>query len=175
MIIKNTTKLGPLLMEYPQLRMSIAAVLPDFGSLEQPHLREKVLSFTTLEHLAKKTGQEVSILIKDLNQLIGVPTHEEYEDRTIEFIPEDPDWIQSQPQHIVDGGELLTQGQQPLGVIHAKLEEMSSSEMILLKTNFPPDPMIEAMNSAGADIYSRNDVNDSNLYLTFIKKQSSTV
>jgi len=170
MIIKNNTKLSSLLKEYPHLGMSIAAVLPDFGSLEQTHLREKVLSITSIEHIAQKSGQEVSDLIEDLNKLIGIQTNEDHDDGSIEFLPEDPAWIQAQPQHHIDGVELLTQGQHPLRIIQAKLEEMTSGEIILLETNFSPQPMVDAMNSAGADIYSRKDLNDTSRFLTFIKK-----
>ena len=170
MIIKNTTKLGALLKEYPQLGMSIAAILPDFGSLEQPHLKEAVLSITTIEHLAGKIGREVSDLIGDFNSVIGIQAQNDKEKGTIEFLADDPDWTKQKPRHIVDGVELLTQGEHPLGAIQATMEKMSLGEIILLKTNFPPEPMIEALNNAGVTNYSRKDARDENLNFTFIQK-----
>jgi hypothetical protein len=170
MIIKNTTKLGSLLTEYPQLGMSISAVLPDFGSLEQPQLKETVLSITTIEHLANKTGREVSDLIDTLNSVIGLEAQADKEFKTIEYIPEDPDWIKQEPRQTVDGVELLSIGEHPLPVIQEYLQAMSPGEIILLKTNFPPQPMIDVMEKAGVDIYSLLDLSDSNLFLTFIRR-----
>ena len=170
MIIKNTTKLGALLKEYPQLRMSIGAFLPDFGSLVQPQLKSTVLGITTIEHLAQKTGREVSDLIAELNSVVGVQSNPSSEEGFQEFKSDDPDWTKNEPQHVVDGVELLSSGVHPLSVIQDLLKEMSPGAMILLKTNFPPQPMIEAMEEVGADIFSRMDLADSNLFLTFIKR-----
>ena len=170
MIIKNTTKLGSLLLEYPQLGMSISAILPEFGSLEQPQLKETVLSITTIEHLANKTGREVSVLIGTLNSVLGFEGLADKENKTIEYKPEDPDWIKQEPAQFVDGVELLLTGEHPLEVIKELLKDMSPGETVFLKTNFPPQPMIDAMEKAGVDIYSRLDLSDSNLFLTFIRR-----
>lgn len=169
MKIKNTTKLQSLLKEYPQLKMTIASILPEFGSLEQPHLKDTVLSITTLEHLAQKAGREVSELIADLNNFVGIQPDREAGEEPLEFTSDDPDWIKKNPRHVVDGVELLSTGEHPLPVIQGLIREMSPGEMILLKTNFPPQPMVEAMEEAGAEIYSRKNQSDSNLFLTFIR------
>ena len=170
MTIKNTTKLGALLEEYPPLKMSITAILPDFAFLEQPHLRDTVLSITTVEHLAQKSGREVAGLVADLSSLVGIQSDQETKVETLQFKPDDPDWIKQKPRHVVDGVELLTTGEHPLSVIQDLLKDLSPGETILLTTNFPPQPMIEAMEEAGADTYSRNNMTDSNLFLTFIKQ-----
>ena len=170
MIIKNTTKLEELLNEYPQLGMTIAAILPDFGSLEQPQLKGTVLSITTIEHLASKTGREVSELISTFNSVIGIQPQNNEEDGKFQYLDGDPNWVQIPPRHIVDGVELLSRGEHPLAAIQAILKDMAEGEWILLKTNFPPEPMIEAMEAAGADIYSRKNQLDSNQFLTFIRR-----
>jgi hypothetical protein len=125
---------------------------------------------TTIEHLAQKTGREVSELIADLNNLAGITPETVTGDETLKFKPDDPDWIKQDPHHFVDGVELLSTGEHPLSMIQELLQGMSPGEMILLKTNFPPQPMIEAMEKAGVDIYSRKDQIDNNLFLTFIRR-----
>lgn len=170
MNIKNTTKLGALLREYPQVELSIAAILPEYGSLEQPHLRETVLAITTVEHLAQKTNRDVSELIQSLNNVIGIPDMNGNESGILEFTADDPDWIKQPPRHRIDGVELLTRGEHPLNVIQELLEEMVPGGMILLSTNFHPQPMLDSMNSAGVKAYSRKDTRSENQYVTFIQK-----
>ena len=170
MIIKNTTKLGSILKEYPQVAFTLSALLPEYGSLEQSQLKKTVLSITTVEHLAQKTDREVSDLIADLNNLVGNQSKTVTQEETMKYKPDDPDWIKQDPLHYVDGVELLSTGVHPLSVIQDFLKGMSPGEMILLKTNFPPQPMIEAMEKAGAEIYSRKDLVNSDLFLTFIRR-----
>ncbi len=171
MKIKNITTLDALITEYPQLKLTITGVLPEFGNLEQPQLREKVLATTTVEHLARKAGMEVFDLIRDLEQAAGLSTAEEGPSSdTLEYAPADPDWIKVDPKHRIDGVEMLSRGEHPLSIIKASLEEMKPDQVILLTTNFHPNPMIEAMIEMGAEVFSRKDINEDTLFLTFIKK-----
>ena len=171
MKIKNITTLDTLITEYPQLKLAITGILPEFGNLEQSQLREKVLSTTTVEHLARKAGMEVFDLIKDLEQAAGLSTREEDPSAdTLEFAPADPDWIQVDPAHRIDGVEMLSRGEHPLSIIKANLEEMDPDQVILLTTNFHPNPMIEAMSEMEAEVFSRKAINDETTFLTFIKK-----
>jgi hypothetical protein len=171
MKIKNITTLDALITEYPQLKLTITGVLPEFGNLEQPQLREKVLATTTVEHLARKAGMEVFDLIRDLEQAAGLSTAEEgLSSDTLEYAPADPDWIKVDPKHRIDGVEMLSRGEHPLSIIKASLEEMKPDQVILLTTNFHPNPMIEAMIETGAEVFSRKDINEDTLFLTFIKK-----
>ena len=171
MKIKNITTLDALISEYPQLKLSITGVLPEFGNLEQPQLREKALSTTTVEHLARKAGVDVYDLIKDLEKAAGISTGEEGPSiDTLEYAPSDPDWIKVDPKHRIDGVEMLSRGEHPLSTIKANLEEMDPDQVILLTTNFHPNPMIEAMSEMELEIFSRKAINDETSFLTFIKK-----
>jgi len=171
MKIKNITTLDTLITEYPQLKFTITGILPEFGNLEQAQLREKVLSTTTVEHLARKAGMEVFDLIRDLEQAAGLSTGEEGPSSdALEFAPADPSWIKVDPAHRIDGVEMLSRGEHPLSIIKANLEELNPDQVILLTTNFHPNPMIEAMSEMGAEVFSRKDIKDESTFLTFIKK-----
>ena len=112
MKIKNITTLETLITEYPQLKLTIASVLPEFGNLEQAQLREKVLSTTTVEHIARKAGLEVFDLIKNLEKAAGLSTEEKDPSAdTLEYAPEDPDWIQVDPTHRIDGVKSQARGE----------------------------------------------------------------
>ncbi len=170
MKIKNSTTLDTLITEYPQLKLTITSILPEFGNLEQAQLREKVLSTTTVEHLARKAGMEVFELIKDLEQAAGLSTGEKGPSLDIlEYDPADPDWIKVDPKHRIDGVEMLSRGEHPLSIIKTILEEMNPDQVILLTTNFHPNPMIEAMGELGAEVFSRKAIDDETTFLTFIK------
>jgi len=171
MKIKNTTTLDSLITEYPHLKLTLTSILPDLGNLEQAQLKEKVLSTTTLEHFARKAGMEVSDLVKDLKNAAGLSIEEKDPSAdTLEFDPSDPDWIQVTPTLRIDGVEMLSRGEHPLSVIKTSLEEITADQVILLTTNFHPNPMIEAMVELGAEIFSRKAIKDDLLFLTFIKK-----
>jgi len=171
MKIKNTTKLIDLFQEYPQLKLRVSALLPAYGLLEQPQLKDKVLSMTSIEHLARKADLEVADLISELQQAVGIPSKTEVgQNQTLAFNDSDPAWIQGSPRHKVDGVELLSKGEHPLNLIKSHLEELASGELILLTTNFHPQPMVEAMQEQGAEVFSRNDLAENGLFLTFIRK-----
>jgi len=172
MKIKNTTKLIDLFQEYPQLKLRVTALLPTYGLLEQPQLKDKVLSMTSLEYLARKADLEVTDLIKELQQAAGISTEtEDGQDQIIAFNDSDPQWIQGSPKFKVDGVELLSKGEHPLNLIKSHYGDLASGELILLTTNFHPQPMIESMQELGADVFSRKDLTEDGLFLLFIKNK----
>lgn len=170
MKIKHTTRLGTLLEKYPQLKLKLTALLPAFSDLEQRPLKEKVLQITTVEHLARLTDREVPELIRELKEAAGLNGEEPHAEDKLEFLPDDPDWIQTPPDQVIDGTGMLTQGKHPLSEVKSSLTGMDEGEILLLTTNFHPQPMIDAMEAAGREVYSRQADERQGFYLTFIRK-----
>lgn len=170
MKIKHTTRLGTLLEEYPQLKLKLTTLLPAFSDLEQRPLKEKALQITSVEHLARITDREVPTLIRELKAAAGINDQEAEPEAELEFLPEDPEWIQNPPRHVIDGTGMLTQGKHPLSEVQSTLSGMEEGEILLLTTNFHPQPMIDAMNSAEREVFSREAVKRQGMYLTFIRK-----
>ncbi len=170
MEIKNATPLKALLEERPQLELSLAMLLPSYGDLQQPHLKETMLAVTTIDHLAKKTGQEPAELIQTFQRSLGIQEPNDPGADELQFLSSDPPWIQAEPAAVIDGSALLLEGRHPLALIQSRLEELDSGEIILLKTNFHPQPMIETMEQQGAVVFSRERISQSESYLTFIRK-----
>lgn len=170
MKIKNSTTLQTLLSEYPQAEGIITKHLPDFNNIVQEQLKSPVLKITTVEHIALKAGIEPSQLIKQLAEVCGLSGEDMSSENTLSFDASDPDWIQADPSFVVDGVALLSKGEHPLELIKSRLDELSTGEVILLTTNFHPQPMIDAMKEKGAEVFSRPDLKQAGLHRTFIKK-----
>lgn len=170
MKIKHTTRLETLLENYPQLKLKLTTLLPAFSDLKQQALKDKVLKIATVEHLARITEQEVPDLIKDLKETAGISTEDRGLPRRPEFLPDDPAWIQGPLRKEIDGTEMLSRGKHPLSEVKSALTTMDEREVLLLSTNFLPRPMIEAMEEAGREVYSREDTERPGHFLTFIQK-----
>lgn len=170
MNIKNTTRLDVLLKEYPQLERNIIQLMPQFDQLQQSTLREAVLNITSLEHLALKAGVEVNSVVADFRRAVGMTEDEPDAAAQIQFTESDPEWIKTKPKHILDGVEMLSRGEHPLGQVTELSEQLKSGEVILLKTNFRPQPLIDAMTEKQMQVFSRTTVDDPNSHITFFGK-----
>ena len=170
MEIKNSTTLTELLERYPHLELTLAGVLPAVGDLQQPALRKQVFKVVNIEHVAIKSGWEVSELIDELKRAAGIEVEKSKSSHSKEFLPQDPDWIRKPPRITVDGVEMLSEGEHPLELIQEKLKELSSGDVVLLLTNFHPGPMLDVMRAQGQLVFSREDAGNSNQQLTFIQK-----
>lgn len=170
MEIKNTTPLKALVEDYPQLELTLARLLPTYGDLQQPHLKETSLAVTTLDHLARKTGREPADLIQTFQRSLGIQDAKETSAGEPQFLPSDPPWIRTEPAAVIDGTALLLEGSHPLPLIQTQLEEMDPGEFILLKTNFHPQPLIETLEQQGAVIFSQERLSQPESYLTYIQK-----
>jgi len=170
MKIKNSTTIGSIINKYPTVESVIMELLPDFGELKQEHLKNQVISNITVDHFAQKANLDTTTFIIKLEDAAGISRDDSATENTIQFSASDPDWIQTEPAHEVDGVELLTKGEHPLNLIKTHLEDMSAGEIILLTTNFLPQPMIDAMGELGTEVLSRKDLQNENLHRTFIKK-----
>lgn len=169
MNIRHSTKLGTLLENYPLLKLKLTTLLPAYSDLEQRPLREKVQKITSVEHLARITDREVPELVQELKEAAGMEGQEAAVEDELTYLPEDPDWVQGAPRHVIDGTEMLSRGKHPLAEVKTKLAGMAEGEILLLTTNFHPQPMIEAMDAAGREVYSREAAERQGMYLTFIR------
>lgn len=170
MEIKNTTRLDALLQEFPQLERNIIQMLPQFDDLQQSALRTAVMEITSLEHLALKAGVEVNAVVADFRRAAGVSVEEADVAEKIQFTDSDPQWIKTKPSHTLDGVKMLTRGEHPLGLVTELSEKLKSGEVILLFTNFRPQPLIDAMTEKKLRVFSRVATDDPNTHFTFFGK-----
>ena len=171
MKIISTTKLNDLLQEYPQLEADINKVVPEIQRLKQEVLLNNVKKIMNMERIALIKEMEVNDLLNILRAKVGQPAIGEDKDGfEIEYNNADPEWLKIQPELVVDGIEMLSGGEHPLEFVNQKMKELNPGQVLLLKTNFKPLPLIENMESQKYKTFSRTDLKQAELYLTFIAK-----
>lgn len=174
MEITGKTKLFEVLEKYPQLEDQIIQTAPAFKNLKNPVLRKTVGRLATVEKVAHIGELDVLSFVNLLRRIVGeteiVPTVEAEQILPLPIHESgDPDWIQGEPQFIVDGTALLAKGDVPLHVINEHLTLLSPGRFILLKTNFEPQPMIEAVKKQNREYYHKRDPNDPTQHLTYFQ------
>jgi hypothetical protein len=172
MEITGHTKLLELLNEYPALEEQIIEIAPPFKNLKNPVLRRTVGQLATLEKVAQIGNIDVIELVNTLRRTVG-QAEVKADAKTEISIPAkaegDPDWIAAEPQFVVNGVELLRQGDVPLQRINELLDSLSADGFILLVTDFEPTPMLDAMNKQNRQVFHKRHPEKSGQFLTFIR------
>ncbi len=172
MEIRNTTTLEELLVQSPELEENLADLLPGYDDVKNEALRAGIRKILTIERIAIINQTDVFALVKQLQEKTGRLLAEEAT-AAIEFADSDPEWIKEKPLEIVDGVEMLNRGEHPVGTIGQKMQAANNGDFLLLKTNFHPQPLVEAMQQEGYRVFSRSELNNEKLFLTFILKESA--
>ena len=72
-----------------------------------------------------------------------------------------------EPKEIIDANELLDNDKNPLAEAKKVLKSLNSGEVIAIKSDFKPEPLIEEFVKDGYKVYCKEE--DSN-FLTYIQK-----
>lgn len=173
MEITPKTRILDVLTHFPQLEEEIIRTAPSFENLRNPVLRRTVARLATLEQTARIGGLDASEWVNHLRRLVGQTEWSAGPETGAPFdipaaSPADPDWVQGDPQFVVDGNQLLARGEVPLEQINQLLRKLEDNRFILLITGFEPQPMIEALQKQNRKVYSRPDGQYAGRYLTFI-------
>lgn len=172
MDITSQTKLFDLLEVHPSLEEQIVAIAPPFKNLKNPVLRRTVGRLATLEKVARIGGLDVDQFVNTLRRAVGQPElHPTAEAKPYlpEISAEDPEWTRGEPQFVVNGIELLQQGQVPLLRVNELLPSLDPGRFLLLITNFEPAPMFDAMRKQKREVYSKISHDAAQVHLTFIR------
>jgi len=172
MQITSHTKLLELLKEYPALEEQIIEIAPPFKNLKNPVLRRTVGQLATLGQVAQIGNIDPTELVNTLRRAVGQSELRADTDSPIS-IPaksaDDPDWISGEPQFVVNGIELLRQGEVPLQRVNELLGSLSPDRFILLVTDFEPTPMLDAMHKQNRLTFHKPHPEKAGQYLTFIR------
>jgi len=174
MEITGKTKLMTVLETYPELENQIILAAPAFKNLKNPVLRKTVGRLATIEKVAQIGELDTLTFVNLLRRLVGqaevIPQVEpELSIPQIQIESGDPEWIQGEPEFIVDGTALLAKGEVPLHVINERLQQLSPTGYILLLTNFEPQPMIEAVKKQNRKYFNKRDSKDPTQHLTYFQ------
>jgi len=166
--ITPQTKVNDLLNNYPELEAFLMTLNPKYKKLKNPILRRTVAKIATLTQVAKIGGFETLDLVNRLRKEVGQPPLEGAERETHVEAEEMPEWITRPAKMEIDGNALLDQGKNPLAELSKALKPLEKGEIVVLKTDFLPSPLIDTLKEQGHDVYAREI--DENHYLTYIQK-----
>ncbi len=170
MEITAKTKIADLLTAYPNLEEQIMNIAPPFKNLKNPVLRRTVGKLANLEKAAQIGGIQVLSLVNILRAAVG---QTELKGETQNWkvpLENKAQWIKGDPTYIVDGVEMLNQGQHPLNKVNELMQSIPSGAYLVLYTNFKPLPLIEAMEKQNYLVYHKSASEDPQKHITFIGK-----
>lgn len=166
--IKPDTKIHNLLETYPQLEDFLIGLNKKYKKLKNPILRKTVARVATLSQVAKIGGYHTLDLVNMLREEVGQKPISRGDIEEPEESNEVPSWITNEPKLIIDANELLDSDKNPLAEVNKALKDLSDGEIILIKSDFLPSPLIDSFKEQGREVYSTKE-DDSN-FLTYIKK-----
>ena len=161
---------GALLEAYPELEGALVEMAPAFAKLRNPLVRRTVAKVATLEQAAKIGGVSLQAMILELREAAGqtapgLPVLQPMRDRGHEA-----SWLAA--AHIVeeiDADAMLERGVHPIGKIREAVGLLGPGEVILLRSSFRPEPLIETLRRAGAAVLSSTQ---GSMHLTWFGRQT---
>ncbi|PKN95652.1 MAG: hypothetical protein CVU45_00445 [Chloroflexi bacterium HGW-Chloroflexi-7] len=172
MELTRSSKLSDVLQAYPELEEQLINIAPPFKNLKNPVLRRTVGSLVNLEKVAQVGGMDVTRLVNTLRRHVGQPelleASEQNKKVEIPRTSEDPGWISGEPQFVVNGTELLQQGEVPLGKVNQLIAQLSPKRYLLLLTNFSPTPIMDAVQKQNMRVFSKVNPLKTDEFMTFI-------
>lgn len=173
MQIFANSKLFDVLTAYPDLEPKIVQAAPVFKNLTNPVLRRTVGRLATIEKVAQVGGLDPAVFVNWLRAEVG-----QFELAAAPSTPPAdaappaagaPDWIDGQPQFVVDGASLLASGEVPLNQVNRLLPQLDPGRHLLLLTQFEPLPLIDALRQQGRLAHCRPDPDQPGQFLTAIQ------
>lgn len=162
-----------MLEAYPDLEQQIINIAPPFKNLKNPILRRTVGKLATIEKVAQVGGMDTGKLVNTLRRSAGQDELSAEPSAplvvSISAEADDPKWIGVEPEHIVNGSELLRRGEVPLGRVNELLGQLSPGGVILLVTDFEPSPILDALQKQGRHVYHKVHPGQPGQHLTFIR------
>jgi TusA-related sulfurtransferase len=161
-----TTKIYDLLKEYPHLEDELIKINPKFKKLKNPVLKRTVARVASIKQAAIVGGMEPQELLNKIRALVGQEAISV--DDIANNSKEAPIWIANEPKIIIDANELLDKEQNPLAASNKAIKELQNGEILLIKSDFMPQPLIDEFIDKGYEVYSSKIDDES--FLTYILK-----
>ncbi len=152
MEITLESKIGKILDEYPFLEEELIRLNPKYKKLKSPVLRRTVARIASVRQAARVGGMDPVELLNFIRHKVGqLPVEVCVKDEDFQVAP---DWITKEPKAVIDGNKLLDAGKNPLAEISKTMKSLQKGDVIVLLTDFRPEPLIEEMKKRGHQVYS---------------------
>ena len=150
------TTVGALLKEYPELEAVLVEMAPAFAKLRNPVVRRTVAKVATLEQAAKIGGISLQAMILRLRKVTGqsapdLPILQAHE----ELSRDDSYWLTAgRIVEEIDADAMLEGGVHPIGKVRESVGALGPGEVVVLRSSFRPQPLIETLRRVGAAVHS---------------------
>jgi hypothetical protein len=153
--ITPETTVGALLEAYPEVEGVLVDMAPAFAKLRNPVVRRTVAKIATLEQAAKIGGVSLQAMIRRLRDVTGQGTAEPPVIQSSPGAGEDESWLmRGRVVEEIDADAMLEHGVHPIGKIREAVGALGPGEVVVLRSSFRPQPLIETMRRAGAAVHS---------------------
>jgi len=148
------TTVGAMLEEYPELEGVLVEMAPVFAKLRNPVIRRTVAKVATLEQAAKIGGVNLQAMILRLRDATGqtapdLPILQPQDAR------DDASWLTAyRVIEEIDADAMLERGIHPIGKIREAVGVLGQGEVVVLRSSFRPQPLIETLRRSGAAVHS---------------------
>ena len=156
LLIGPETTIGAMLEAYPDLESVLVEMAPAFAKLRNPVVRRTVAKVATLEQAAKIGGVSLQAMILRLRNVTGqsapdLPVLQPEQDA----VGDDASWLTSgRVVEEIDADTMLERGVHPIGKIRATVGVLGPGEVVVLRSSFRPQPLIETLRRAGVAVHS---------------------
>ncbi len=168
MEITLKTKVNDLLKAYPQLEEKLISLNPKYKKLKNPILRRTVAKIASLDQVAKIGGFDPIELVNILREEVGQAPIEGENSGKAEEEVDIPLWVTEEPKEIINATELLDNEKSPLSESSKILKSLKSGEVLLVKSDFFPAPLVDTFKKEGHEVFSRENNGE---FFTYIRRK----
>jgi TusA-related sulfurtransferase len=168
--IRLDTKIADLLNNYEGMKDILIDINPKFKKLNNPILRRTIGRVATVKQAAIVGGMKPLDLLNQLRERVGQkPISQDKEIEEEGDSNEAPEWITTQePKVSLDANEILDNNENPLSKLNKALKDLKEGEIVVIHSDFRPEPLIEEFSKKGHKVYSQEISTDK--FITYIQK-----
>jgi Domain of unknown function (DUF1858) len=149
------TTVGAMLEAYPELESVLVEMAPVFAKLRNPVVRRTVAKVATLEQAAKIAGIGLQAMILRLRNATGQSAPDGELDQVAgESESAFPTLMSGRVVEEIDADAMLERGVHPIGKIREAVGMLGPGEVVVLRSSFRPQPLIETLRRSGAAVHS---------------------
>ena len=160
------TKIADLLNNYSGMKDILIEINPKFEKLNNPILRRTIAKVAGVKQAAIVGGMNPMELVNRLREAVGQSPLNINSKEDSSTQKEAPQWIVKEPTVTLDANQILDNGKNPLAELHITLLKVATDEVVLVRSDFRPEPLIEEYDKKGHSTYCQ-EVN-SEEFLTYI-------
>ena len=160
------TKIADLLNNYEGMKDILIEINPKFEKLNNPILRRTIAKVAGVKQAAIVGGMPPVELVNRLREAVGQSPlqGEVVEESSVQ--EETPKWVEQEPKVTLDANLILDENKNPLAELHMALRNVSEGEVVLIRSDFRPEPLIEEFEKKGHRLYCQ-EVND-DAFMTYV-------